>query len=80
MSLFKRKGRRFLGTASAVLCLAMSLVVFTPAARAGVCEGALSACLVDAGMTAVQNPVAGLIYAVFCMDGYLFCLHYYPEA
>jgi len=77
MNIFKRKGRRFLGTASAVLCLAMSLVVFAPAARAGVCESALAGCMVDAGMTMAQNPMTGLSFMFFCLDGYSFCLHYY---
>ena len=77
MNIFKRKGRRFLGTASAVLCLAMSLVVIAPAARAGVCEMAVAGCMLDAGLIMAQNPMAGLSYMFFCLDGYSFCLNYY---
>jgi len=76
---FKGKGRRFLATASAVLCLALSLCLFAPAARAGICERAVAACLLDAGLTLVHNFAAGLAYAVFCWDGYNFCLVYYAQ-
>jgi hypothetical protein len=55
----------------------MSLVVFAPAARAGVCEVALAGCMVDAGLTMAQNPMAGLAFMFFCLDGYAFCVHYY---
>ncbi len=80
MSLVKRKGWRFLALAAAVLCLAMSLVVFVPAARAGVCEDALGACMVDAVTTMTHNLMAGVSYAMFCTEGYTFCLRYYAEA
>lgn len=77
MNILARKRRPFLGMALAVLCLVLSLAAFAPAARGGVCEGALAGCMVDAGLIMAQSPIVGLSYMMFCVDGYSFCLRYY---
>jgi hypothetical protein len=77
MNTFKKKGRRFLGRALVVVCLALSLAALAPSVRAGVCETALAGCMLDAGLVMTHNPVAGLSFMFFCFDGYSFCIRYY---
>jgi hypothetical protein len=77
MNIHAIRKRPFLATALVILCLGLSLAALAPDARGGVCEAALASCLIDAGLIMAQSPMLGLSYALFCMDGYTFCLYYY---
>jgi uncharacterized membrane protein len=79
----KTKGGRL--TACLLAALVMVLVVAAGPAQAGVCERALTRCLIDVGLPNMASLLAsgalglvvGLVMAQFCYNGYLFCVQYY---
>jgi len=79
----KTKGGRL--TAWLLAAMVMVMVVAAGPASAGVCERALTKCLIDVGVPNMASLlasgaigfVAGLVLAQFCYNGYLFCVQYY---
>jgi hypothetical protein len=73
----KLRGKRILAGALVVLAL---VVLSTAQLGAGVCEGALQRCLIDAALTTIlSGPQAGAYYAGVCFLGYSWCLEYYKK-
>jgi hypothetical protein len=78
----KTKGGRLAAGLLAVLVL---LVAAAGPAHAGVCERALTKCVIDIGLPNMASLlasggigfIAGVVMAQFCYNGYLFCVQYY---
>jgi hypothetical protein len=79
----KTKGGRL--TAGLLAAMVLILACAAGSASAGVCERALTKCLIDFGLPNLASLlasgafglVAGLVLAQFCYNGYLFCVQYY---